>query len=430
MRITLITTSTQGGGAAEATLRLYQALQQAGVCVRLIALRGGNAPSETIDLIGRRWVGRTQGAMARLIERMLIYPEVYPQTQHLWRISTAPLGVDLSRHPWVVDADLIHLHWINHGLLSLRGLRQLATLGKPILWTLHDLWSLTGGCHLPVVLSRTSMELCRELLGGCGQCPLLGRGRSPRDLTYRGYRAKAFLRRPPFGYIAVSQSARALALWAHPDLPPPAVIAPPLPSSYLTTELRTAEPDAMTPLDLIISAARIDDPIKGLPLLVDAMHRLRTLAPEEIVPRLRLVLIGEIHRAEWLDQLPIATLAVGRVAPSELIAYYRQASLTLSTSLYETFGQTLTESLAVGTPVVAFDVGGPRDIIHSGHNGLLVPAYDTEAYAQAILAILLDRSGVSYTPEVCRQSVSHLAPEHIARAHIELYTAQSAHPGG
>jgi hypothetical protein len=79
-------------------------------------------------------------------------------------------GIDITRHPSYADADLVHLHWVN----GLVGVRTLSKIKKPVLWTLRDMWPITGGCHY-------SLD-CTRFKKACGQCPQLGSARD-RDLS-------------------------------------------------------------------------------------------------------------------------------------------------------------------------------------------------------------------------------------------------------
>ena len=104
---------------------------------------------------------------AFLLERLEIYLRNGRSRQHLFRVSTARWGCDITSHPWVREADILHLHWINQGFLSLTTLKKLAALGKPVFSTLHDLWAATGICHLPLELGRE--RSCSRLLASRGQ---------------------------------------------------------------------------------------------------------------------------------------------------------------------------------------------------------------------------------------------------------------------
>ena len=79
--------------------------------------------------------------------------------------SPATVGADIADHPLVKQASIIHLHWVNFGFLSLKSLEKLFALGKPIVWTLHDMWTFTGGCHYN--------RGCERYLSHCCYCPYL-----------------------------------------------------------------------------------------------------------------------------------------------------------------------------------------------------------------------------------------------------------------
>ncbi|MFM8487337.1 MAG: glycosyltransferase, partial [Bacteroidota bacterium] len=98
--------------------------------------------------------------------------------------SLANFGTDISHHPLVQRADVIHLHWWNQGFLSLRNLEALGRSGKKIVWTLHDMWAFTGGCHYDWGCGRFS--------DACGKCPYL-RFPSEKDLSNQVWKRKKSL---------------------------------------------------------------------------------------------------------------------------------------------------------------------------------------------------------------------------------------------
>lgn len=434
MKVVLVSTYAAGGGAANAAIRLLEALRSRGVDARLIALWGEDADIEKandrpyIDILTRHGgITRLRAKANKALERLDLLPHLLPShLTSLWRISSAPLGLNITTHPWIREADIIHLQWTCHGLLSLPGLKALASLGKPILWTLHDLWAVTGGCHLPFAFRATGAELCPRLGAGCGSCPLLGSRASAGDLTSRLHARKAFLRQSPFGYVAVSHSvaelfARATGQSVSAIIPPALDIAP--------LEPAPQQPAWYDPsrIYMLISAARLDDTVKGMPLLRETMQALARLAPEALRQRLTLVLAGDIRQRETLGQLPLQILQLGRISGEELHAISYHAHIVLSTSLYETYGQTLTEALAVGTPVIAFASGGPRDIVSSAAAGRLVEPYDTEAFARAILAVAQESEQGIFTRAERRASLPATGSEAVADAHIRLYTSLGKH---
>lgn len=421
MRILLVATSSTGGGAANACIRLFEALLALGADVRLLTMLG-EPLGERHEVLARQPMRLLRHRAAKLAERLQILAHCRGQKANLWRLSTATFGIDISGHPWVQWADVLHLHWVSQGFLSLSSLARLARFGKPIAWTLHDLWAVTGGCHIPYLFGSHSAQLCPHLAQGCGACPLLPSTQG-QDLTARLYRQKAFLARTPFHYIAVSSAAEAAArLSPHFSTASIDVIAPPMEIEAMRNSPAPA-PSWYAPnrIYLLVAAARLDDKVKGEELLREVCSEVCRLAPD-LAPRLTLLLVGTLKGGYEPANYALHSIYIGLVrSGEELRSLYRLASLTLSTSLFETFGQTLTEALAMGCPVVGFASGGPMDIIRSGENGYLAPAYDVRAYAQFVLEALTGVADGRLTKAACRASVERFAPEQIAQQHLRLY---------
>ncbi len=115
-----------------------------------------------------------------IYERMVfLRHEKSPNIRFLF--SLANTGESIIRNPLVREADVIHLHWINAGFLSLKSLEELLNSGKPVVWTFHDMWPFTGGCHYALD--------CQEYTRECGNCPYLKRPRKG-DLSHRLWKKK------------------------------------------------------------------------------------------------------------------------------------------------------------------------------------------------------------------------------------------------
>lgn len=166
-------------------------------------------------------------------------------------------------------------------------------------------------------------------------------------------------------------------------------------------------------------AARIDDPVKGFDLAVETLRRACQVSLD-FAREARLILVGAIKEKRLLQDLPIPYTHYKQLAPHQLAALYRQGSLTLSTSRYETFGQTLLESIASGTPAVAFAVGGIPDIIKPERgNGSLIRAYDLDAMADAL--ILQSEPHLQHSPKSIAETVKHLQASCVIEKLLALY---------
>lgn len=95
--------------------------------------------------------------------------------------SHGKTGVNVAAWESIVDADVIHLHWINKGFISLAGLEDLLKLNKRVVWTCHDMWPFTGGCYHP--------RGCDHFQAECGNCHYL-KSPAEEDLSRRVFSAK------------------------------------------------------------------------------------------------------------------------------------------------------------------------------------------------------------------------------------------------
>jgi phosphatidylinositol alpha-mannosyltransferase len=133
------------------------------------------------------------------------------------------------------------------------------------------------------------------------------------------------------------------------------------------------------------------EPRKGLAYLVRAFLRLKPA-----FPRLRLLVVGrddKHQQGKLMGMVPPRLrpdlVFVGAVPQADLPSYYASADVFCAPSLGgESFGIVLAEAMAVGLPVVCSDIGGYRDVVHDGTDGLLVPPRDPEALAAALGGLL------------------------------------------
>ena len=380
MKVLLINTYSGGGGAAVAARRLLEALDAIGVEVRLlVATDGEQADDDIVAPYHTGTWGKWRWKADFVKERLTLLPHVGYERARLFRYSPDG-GGDVSNHPWVAWADVIHLHWVQHAFVSLRGVEALIATGKPLLWSLHDLWPITGGCHIPYFFEKEKVERCVKFHHHCEACPILLGGR-PQDLSWRQYQRKSKLPYDKVRFLAVSHAvadevrvsalSRRSIVSVLPNMVDPGIFRPL--SERCTEDFR-----------MLFVAARPDDPIKGLELCKEALHKACECS-ESFARNAVFVCVGVPKDHRVLEDFPVTVEAMGAVHSVEiLVRLYNSARVTLSTSLFETFGQTLLESVACGTPALAFGVGGISDIIVE-ENGRLIPPYDTSAMARALL---------------------------------------------
>ena len=142
MRVLIINTSERIGGAAIAASRLAEALKNNGIKAKML-VRDKQTNRVTVVALKKSW----RHIWHFLWERIVIWASNGFHRKNLFAVDIANKGTDITSLPEFRQADVIHLHWINQGMLSLKNIRQILKSGKPVVWTMHDMWPITGICH-------------------------------------------------------------------------------------------------------------------------------------------------------------------------------------------------------------------------------------------------------------------------------------------
>lgn len=412
MRAVIVNKSDERGGAAVVSLRLMHALRAAGVDARmLVAERLGNDPYVEAAATPMRV------KVPFMIERAQVFAANGFNRSTLFKIDPASQGLPLWHHRLIREADVVLLNWVNQGMLSLDGVDKIAA-SKPVIWTMHDLWCATGVCH-----HSGGCERFREC---CGNCPLLDGKASPDDMSRRVHQAKQRLYgRRRLHFVAVSswleRRCRESSLLRDADI---SVIPNPFSLPDYSGEKRRCSDKRIR---AVVAAARLDDDVKGFPILLDALRRLAEV-DKRIAERLHITFCGNIRNRDLLNQTAVDWEWKGAVAPEGMPDVYRDADMVISSSRYETLPGTLVEGQAFGALPVAFDRGGQRDIVEHGATGVLAPFGDGDAEAAGNLAsAILDAVKIIDSVDSqeltlrLRESVrSRFAAQAVAERYIEL----------
>ena len=181
MKVVHLSSSDLSGGAAIACKRISDALVLNGVDSNILVQKKLSS--------NPRICSTTTNLFSKLHYNMrLLLDEGYIRlltNQKRGRFSYPFIGMDITNHPLIIGSDVINLHWINGGFLSLDTLKKIGKLGKPIVWTLHDMWAFTGGCHY-------SLD-CRKFESECNYCPSLKHA-GKHDTANKIFREKKFFK--------------------------------------------------------------------------------------------------------------------------------------------------------------------------------------------------------------------------------------------
>lgn len=357
VKIVLINKSDSTGGAAVVSRRLVEALRSEGADASLLVCE---------KLTALPWVHQAAGKKRALIpfiaERLGIWCAEGFRRKNLFKADTATHGLPLHRHPLVMEADVVCLGWVNQGMLSLREIERIVRMGKPVVWIMHDMWCATGICH--------HAHSCGKFKEKCGSCPLLSPFSFGGDISRRTFRRKKRLYSG--GGITLAPVSNWLAGKCQESALTSGVPLKVIPNPFPDT-VEPAHNSSGSEFRILFGAARLDDPIKGLPLLIHTLGIFAKRYPD-IASRSRLVTFGNIRDASLLASLPVAATHLGLVKGETVLRdIYSGADAVISTSLYETLPGTLVEGQAYGCVPVSFISGGQEDIVDDGSTGFITP---------------------------------------------------------
>jgi len=375
VRVLIVNTSEKTGGAAVAAHRLMEALNNHGVKAKMLVR---DKQSDHLSV-----VGLPKSLLLRwhfLWERLVIFLANGLSRKNLFKVSIANAGSDITKLPEFKEADIVHLHWVNQGMLSLKDIEKILRSGKPVVWTMHDMWPLTAICH--------HAYGCRRFQTACGECPFL-RFPSAHDLSNRVFRKKQNLyNKTQVTFVAVSNwlanCAKQSALLKASSI---SVVPNALSVSQFSMTDRSDARSVLqlnTPYLVVFGAARIDDDIKGLPYLLQALSLLVSrgdFCREDI----QLLIFGGVKDRQIFSKIPVDYTYYGYVDDIHQVSLlYSASNVVVSSSLYETFGQTIIEAQACGCTPVAFGGSGQEDIISHKVNGYLAERLSVEDLAEGI----------------------------------------------
>lgn len=413
MRVLLINTSERIGGAAIAASRLMETLKNHGIKAKLL-VRDKQTEQITVVALKRNWT-----LIAKFVwERFIIWKANHFQKKNIFAVDIANTGNDITTLPEFQQADIIHLHWINQGMLSLKNLEKILTSGKPVVWTMHDMWPCTGICHH----ART----CDYYQTECHNCPYIHNGEKQKDLSYRIFRKKqAIYKKRSITFVACShwleeKAKHSSLLSGHSVTCIPNPINTNLfkPRNKQEARLRCTLPQDKKLM--LFGSVKITDKRKGIDYLVEACHLLDQQHPE-LKEQLCVVSFGQ-QSQQLTHLLPFQVLPMDFITDEhQLVNIYNAVDIFVTPSLEENLPNTIMEAMACGIPCVGFNVGGIPEMIDHLHNGYVAQYKSAEDLANGIYWTLTDTDYASLSEEAYRKAVTHYSEHVIAKQFTDLY---------
>jgi len=403
MKVLIVNKKDISGGAARAAHRLYIGLKKQGVDSQMMVMEK-YSDDPLIHKVATGWLNKYTSRFDKLVLKLYkkrkedIFSPAFSSTNFMSAINK-------------VNPDIIHLHWIPRGFLSID---SLAKINKPIVWSLHDMWPYTGGCHYD--------NDCGKFVEGCGKCPMLFSGKK-NDLSKNVFKrkAKAYDKIRKLTVVGLStwmaEQAAASELFRNKN-----VIN--LPNCidtkvFYPADKTNARQKLKIPLNKnIVLFGAMDatsDKRKGYKYLKKALDKLD-------VKNTELLIFG--NRDDTIpDQFNMRVNLIGNInEDNNLAELYSAADVVVVPSLQENLSNVIMESLACGTPVVAFKTGGNEDLIEHKQNGYIAKLMDADSLRKGISWLLEDKNRLTKISGNCRQKVLHEFDEEVvAQKYIRQY---------
>ena len=408
MKILIVNTFDIRGGAARAAYRLHRALLDAGVDSQMLVQ---SKSSDDNRVIGRANKAKFQNVMSLLRQELDALPLMRYNSKKKTLFSPAwlPFGGVVEAIE-TIDPDIVHLHWIGGGMIRIEDLKKIK---KPIIWSLHDMWAFTGGCHYD--------DGCSKYRSGCCSCPVLG-SRRVNDLSQNIFVRKQESIRQIDSLTVVGLSswladcAKQSLLFSHNpvvNLPNPIDT-----TKFMPVDKEQARMNLCLPLNkkLILYGAMsaTSDPRKGYTKLVKALEAL----PENC--DMELVVFGSFRPDNALE-FSFTSHYLGYLDEASLQLLYCAADVMVVPSLQENLSNAIMESLACGTPVVAFDIGGNGDLIEHKYNGYLAEPFSPTDLAEGICWVLYSPGYVALSKNARDKVLRCFDSKVVAKQYIDLY---------
>jgi glycosyltransferase involved in cell wall biosynthesis len=412
MKVLLLNHSDINGGAARAAYRLHQGLQRMNAhCHMLVQTKHSDA-QKVIGSPATSGIGKVIAGLKLTLDPL---PLKFYSKRDRSLYSLQWLPDNLASKVAQLEPDVVNLHWINAGYLQIE---TLAKLNKPIVWTLHDMWAFTGGCHYN--------QDCQRYTVSCGACPQLGSKRD-WDLSRWVWQRKAKTWKnlnitvvTPSVWLAKCARESSLFGDRRVEVIPYGLDL----DKYRPINKKVARDLLGLPqnkqLILFLSLGATSDKRKGFHLLQPALQELSQAGWQE---KLEIMVVGA-SRPEKPPELGFNSYYLGTLSDDLTLALaYSAANVFIAPSLQDNLPNTVLEAIACGTPCVAFNIGGMPDTIEHQHNGYLAQPYKIEDLARGIAWVLENEERHQKLSHRSREKADQeFALEIQARSYLSLFS--------
>jgi len=378
MKILHLSTYDIAGGAAIAASRIHRAMKKADLDSQMLVL--SKSSHDNLILSVSKFERKLYTPLRNRLESKL---KGQIKQEYGW-FSYAKCGVDISGFEAFKQADIVYIHWVQASFISLSGIEKIIKSGKRIVFFLHDMWHITGGCH-------HSFE-CNKYKTCCNSCQMFA-SRKLKDISYIQFerKRKIFEKYNNISFISPSQWLTQCIRESPFSINKPVARIPvPLDFSvYKPLNKDVARDIFNLPHDKKLVCFGADggaaNPYKGWSYMEKTLQNLK----HDNEKNIEAVIFGSYLNQKIVNSVPFPVHFMGRLHDAfSLAVLYSAVDVYVSPTLADNFPQICLESLACGTPVVGFNIGGVPDMVDHMKNGYLAVYKNSEDFADGIRYIL------------------------------------------
>ena len=405
MKILLVSSSDMDGGAARAAYRLHQSLLEIGIDSHMLVHSKSSSDPRVLTVSSN--LGKFFAKILPYMDILLM--KLYPKKEKILFTSNFFISPGILKTINSFNADIVHLNWFSSGMIRIE---DLSRIKAPIVWTLHDSWAYTGGCHVHLN--------CSEYIKKCGRCINL-KSTISFDLSRINFLRKKIVynKLKRLKIVGVSNwlldTAKKSNLFSEKDI------------SCLPNPINTK---VYAPFDKLTSRKILNLPTHKKIVMFGAIEPTSDLIKgfKELSVSLSF-LSNEYH---------IAIFGTNKPSNSDLFKQnstylgflhddyslrlaYSSADVVVVPSLQEAFGQTASESMSCGTPVVAFATSGLLDIVDHKINGYLAKPFSTKDLAQGIKWVIENNVDGNLSKASRNKVLTFFDSSVVSRKYLSLY---------
>ena len=394
IKVTHLTQSDYDGGAARAAFRILNSLNEDKSldCILRVNKKITNNKKVIESSFQRQFFNHLSCYLSIKIQNL---QKTDNSILHSLSLFPSFLDKELNKS----SADIVHLHWVQGEMISIE---EISRIKKPIIWTLHDSWPFCGAEHHPNgfldnrYIDGYKKENRNKKHYG------LDLDRWTWERKYRNWENPMTLVSPSSWLASCVKKSKLMSNWQVKVIPHPLEVNTFRPYTKVSSRKKFDLP-LQKQLILFGSLNRFDNVLKGWRIFEQTIDLISRSLPNACV-----VIFGS-QKPQFIPVLKLKVFFIGRISDDNLLAsLYSAVDLIATTSNVESFGQTISEAHSCGTPAVAFNATGLRDIILHQKTGYLAKPFSIKSFAYGIEWILKDKERYKKLSENARNRALNL----------------------